>query len=197
MASPPVKSGHTPSHKPTGNTPPPDPKKTDHPGPSGDSADKKPSGRSSSRKPQKSRSPSRRHGSRHHDADKPRALVVERVILESSSAGTWPQLTKMNYTEWSLRMRLKLQARDLWDMIEFGDGDYLVDRSALDAIWSAVPAEMIPTLTIKDTASEAWEAIKTLLIGDERRRAVMVQTLRMEYENIKLRNRESIEDFTL
>jgi hypothetical protein len=197
MASPPVKSSHTLPRKPTGKTPPPDLKKPDQPGPSGDSADKKPSGRSMSRKPRKSRSPSRRRGSHHHDADRPRERVVERVIRESSSTGTWPQLTKTNYNEWSLRMRLKLQARDLWDVIEFGDDDYRDDRSALDAICSVVPTEMIPTLTVKDSTSEAWEAIKTLCIGDERRRAVMAQTLRMKYENIKLRDSELIEDFAL
>lgn len=123
---------------------------------------------------------------RHHDANKPRECIVERVIRESSSSGTWPQLTKKKYTKWSLCMKLKLQARDLRDVIEYGDSDYRDDRSALDAICSVIPTEMIPTLAIKDTTSKAWEAIKTLRIGDERMRVVMAQTLRMEYENIKL-----------
>jgi hypothetical protein len=69
-------------------------------------------------------------------------------------------------------MKLKLQACDLWDVIEFGDGDFRDDRNALDAICSAVPSEMIPALAVKETATEAWEAIKILRIGDERRRAV-------------------------
>lgn len=62
---------------------------------------------------------------------------MERVVRESGSSGSWPQLTKTNYNEWLLRMRLKLQARDLWDVVEFGDGDYRDDRTALDAICSA------------------------------------------------------------
>jgi hypothetical protein len=94
-------------------------------------------------------------------------------------------------------MKLKLQARDLWDVIEFGDGDYRDDHTALDAICSAVPSEMVTTLAVKETAAEAWEAIKTLRIGDERRRAVTAQTLRAEYENIKLGDGEAIEDFAL
>jgi hypothetical protein len=145
MASPPVKSGHTPPRKSTGTSLPPDTKKTKKPGPSGDSDRKKPSGRSSSRKPRQSHTPLHRRGSHHHDADKPRERVVECVIRESRTSGTWPQLTKTNYTKWSLRMRLKLQAQDLSDVIEFGDGDYRDDQSALDAICSVVPVEMIPT----------------------------------------------------
>lgn len=122
---------------------------------------------------------------------------MERVVRNSGSSGSWLQLTKTNYTEWSLRMRLKLQAHDLWDVVEYGDGDYCDDRTTLDAICSAVPSEMIPTLAVKETATEAWEAIKTLRIGDERRRAVTAQTLCIEYENIKLRDGEAIEDFAL
>jgi hypothetical protein len=94
-------------------------------------------------------------------------------------------------------MKLKLQARDLWEVIEFGDGEYRDDRSALDVILSGVPTEMVPALTVKETAAEVWEAIKTLRIGDERRRAVSAQTLRAEYKNIKLCDGEAIEDFAL
>jgi hypothetical protein len=56
---------------------------------------------------------------------------------------------------------------------------------------------MIPALAVKETASEAWEAIKTLCLGDERRRAVTAQTQRAEYETIKLRTGEAIENFSL
>jgi hypothetical protein len=94
-------------------------------------------------------------------------------------------------------MKLKLQTRDLREVIEYDDGEYRDDRSALDAICSGVPAEMVPALVVKETATEAWEAIKTLRIGDERRRAVSAQTLRTEYENIKLQDSEAIEDFAL
>jgi hypothetical protein len=94
-------------------------------------------------------------------------------------------------------MKLKLQARDLWDVIEYGDGDFHDDRTALDAICSAVPSEMISALAVKETATEAWEAIRTLRLGDERRRAVTAQSLRAEYETLKLRDGEPIEDFAL
>jgi hypothetical protein len=56
-------------------------------------------------------------------------------------------------------MKLKLQARDLWDVIEFGDGDYRDDHTMLDTIYSVVPSEMVTTLVVKETRAEAWEAI--------------------------------------
>ena len=65
-------------------------------------------------------------------------------------------------------MKLKLQAHHLWDAVELDDMEFDDDRSALDAICSAIPAEMVPALATKETAKEAWEAIKTLRIGDDR-----------------------------
>jgi len=82
-------------------------------------------------------------------------VVVERIIREGSGSTNWPQLTKTNYNEWSLRMKLKMQARHLWDAIEFDDVEFDDDGSALDAICSAVPGEMLPALMTKATAKEA------------------------------------------
>jgi hypothetical protein len=94
-------------------------------------------------------------------------------------------------------MQLKMQARHLWDAVEYDDVDYDDDRAALDAICSGVPGELIPILMAKNSAKEAWEAIKTLRIGDERVRKATAQNLRAEYESIVLRDREPIEDFAL
>jgi hypothetical protein len=95
-------------------------------------------------------------------------------------------------------MKLKLQARHLWEAVEYPDiAEYGEDRSALDAICSAVPEDMVVVLATKDTAHDAWEAIKTLRIGDDRVRRSTAQTLRAEYESIALRPGEAIEEFAL
>ena len=134
--------------------------------------------------------------SRTRDARRLWEVVVERIIWEGSS-GNWSQLTKTNYHEWSLHMQLKMQAHHLWDAVEYDDVDYDDDRSVLDAICSGVPAEMVPILVAKASAREAWEAIKTFRIGDDRVRKATAQNLRAEYESIALRDREPIEDFAL
>ena len=94
-------------------------------------------------------------------------------------------------------MQLKMQARHLWDAVEYDDVDYDDDRAALDAICSGVPGELIPILLAKDSAKEAWDAIKILRIGDGRVRKATAQYLRAEYESIALRDGEPIEDFAL
>jgi hypothetical protein len=39
----------------------------------------------------------------------------------------WPMLTKRNYNDWSLLMKVKLQARQLWNVVEFGDVEFHED----------------------------------------------------------------------
>ena len=75
-------------------------------------------------------------------------------------------------------MKLKMQARHLWDAVEYDDVEFDDDHSALDAIYSAVPTEMVPALATKATAKEAWEAIKMLRIGDDLVRKATTQNLR-------------------
>jgi hypothetical protein len=52
-------------------------------------------------------------------------------------------------------MRIKLEARMLWGTVDPSDGEFQVDRMALDVICSTVPTEMITTLATKDSAMES------------------------------------------
>lgn len=92
-------------------------------------------------------------------------------------------------------MKLKLQARHLWDIVEHGPVDFHDNRTALEAICSAVPTEMVPTLATKDSAKAEWEAVRTMRIGDERVRKSTAQNLSAEYEQIAFR--DGVEDFAL
>ena len=94
-------------------------------------------------------------------------------------------------------MKVKLEARGLWDAVEYGDADRQDDRMALDAILSAVPAEMIRTLGVKKTSKEAWEAIKTMHVGSDRTRKATLQRLRREWELLSFRVGEHVDDFAL
>jgi hypothetical protein len=39
---------------------------------------------------------------------------------------------------------------------------------SLDALCGAVPPELVPTITKKETAKEAWDAIASMRVGDGR-----------------------------
>jgi hypothetical protein len=79
-----------------------------------------------------------------------------------------------------------LQACGLWDVIETEQGEYADDRSAMEAI---------PTLAVKNTTKEAWDAIKTIRVGAERVHESKAQLLRKEYDHMRFKPGESVDDF--
>jgi hypothetical protein len=62
-------------------------------------------------------------------------------------------LTKSNYHEWSLLMKVKLQVRQLWKAVHVGGVNYSDDRRALEALFTAVPLDVTATIADKSTAS--------------------------------------------
>jgi hypothetical protein len=126
-------------------------------------------------------------------------LIYEQVIEKVASADptNYPALTKINYNQWALLMRIKLEARGLWATVESGDVEFQVDMMALDAIYSAVPQEMVTTLVTQQTAMKAWESLKTMRIGNERVKVASAQKLRCEYETLAFHDGEGVEDFAM
>jgi hypothetical protein len=126
-------------------------------------------------------------------------LIVERVAEKVVSVGpvNYPILTKANYNQWSLLMKIKLEARGLWNAVDPGGAEFQVDQMALDAICSTVPPEMVTALVTKETAMEAWESIKVMCVGDERIRKASAQKVWREYELLVLCDGEGVEDFTM
>jgi len=57
-------------------------------------------------------SPDRRRGRRGRLGS---PLVVQTIVKDAG--GGWPMLTKTNYAEWSMVMKVKMQARRMWDAV--------------------------------------------------------------------------------
>jgi hypothetical protein len=117
--------------------------------------------------------------------------------VASAGSVNYPLLVKTNYNDWALLMKIKLEARLLWAVVDPGDVDFQVDRMALDAICSAVLPELISTLTTKPSTKEAWESIKIMRVGRDRVRKGSSQKLRREYELLAFYDGESVKDFSM
>ena len=96
-----------------------------------------------------------------------------------------------------LVVQVRLEAQGWWVAIEPGVCDYHADREALGLILQAVPPEMLRTLAVKKTAKEAWDTLKTLRLGSERVRESRAQTRRTEFENIRFKDGEKVEQFAM
>ena len=62
-------------------------------------------------------------------------------MVREVSGTSWLTLTRTNYGEWSVTMKVKLRARRLWNAVDKGTDNEEDDMSALEAILAAVPAE--------------------------------------------------------
>jgi hypothetical protein len=82
-------------------------------------------------------------------------VVIQRVIREVGSRSSYLALTKTNYSDWALLMKVKLKAWALWSVIEDDGADQQEEIMALDTLCSAVPPEMVPMIAKKETAKEA------------------------------------------
>jgi hypothetical protein len=92
-------------------------------------------------------------GKRFRDDDTSKdGVVIQRVIYEVGGGSSYPALTKSNYTDWALLMKVKLKVRALWSVIENGGVDQQEEMMVLDALCRAVPPEMVPTIAKKEMA---------------------------------------------
>jgi hypothetical protein len=67
---------------------------------------------------------------------------IQTIVRDVGPGGGWPTLTKTNYVEWAVVMRVRLQVRHMWEVVRYDDVDYYKDRRALDTLIAAVQPEM-------------------------------------------------------
>jgi hypothetical protein len=120
-------------------------------------------------------------------------------VKERVTGGTveLPVLTRSNYHEWSLVMKVSLEALGLWDAVVSGSVDRSEDRLALATILHVVPPEMKVGLAVKKSAKVAWEAVKSKRVGDDRVKLANVQRLLKEFENVVFRVEEPVDEFAV
>ena len=106
-------------------------------------------------------------------------------------------LTKTNYAEWSMAMKVKMQARHMWDVVRYDNTDFDEDRRALEALLATVLTEMHSSLMNKRTTKDAWDAIAAACIGRDYACRSMLQKLRQEWENLAFKLGEDVDDFAL
>ena len=129
-------------------------------------------------------------------AAQPRPEVVVRTVWEVSGT-SWPTLTRTNYGEWSVTMKVKLRARRLWNAVDKGTDNEEDDMSGLEAILAAVPAEYREPLGVKSSTKEAWEAVAAMRVGSDHAKKATTQLLKQEYANLKFKDGEMVKDFSL
>ncbi|XP_039121641.1 uncharacterized protein LOC120258329 [Dioscorea cayenensis subsp. rotundata] len=118
-------------------------------------------------------------------------------VKESSSVSLhYQMLTKTNYSTWAIKMSVYLQAQGVWDAIQPGtEVETRRDKIALTAIYETIPEENLLLISEKETAKEAWETLKTMYVGADRVKQAKLQTLKSEFEILRMKEAETIDEF--
>ena len=113
----------------------------------------------------------------------------------SSSTIKCPMLGAANYTVWTIRMKIALKVHKVWEAIEEETTEGDKNNMAIALLFQSIPEALILQFGELDTAKKVWEAIKTRNVGAERVKEARLQTLMNDFDHLKMKETESIDDF--
>ncbi|EEE53913.1 hypothetical protein OsJ_00468 [Oryza sativa Japonica Group] len=136
-------------------------------------------------------------GSKAVAGDDDNSKLVVQQVKEAGVTLRYPMLGENNYGIWAVKMKIFMHAQGVWAAVEGDAADEKIDQMALAAIVQAVPEAVVMAISEKETAKEAWDALKQMNMGEERVKKARVQTLKRELDGMYMSNSEKINDFAL
>ncbi|XP_013678908.1 uncharacterized protein LOC106383339 [Brassica napus] len=106
-----------------------------------------------------------------------------------------PMLTATNYTVWAMRMKITLKVHKVWEVIESETTEGERNDMATALLFQSIPEALILQVGDLNTAKKVWDAIKARHMGAERVREARLQTLMAEFDRLKMKDSETIDDF--
>ena len=118
-----------------------------------------------------------------------------------------------NYDFWCVKMKTIFLSLDLWDLVAngfvepestttlSGDESRLLkekkqkDALALGKIQQAVSDTIFPRIMAAAKAKEAWDILQQEFQGSTKVRSIKLQHLRREFENMKMKENETLKEF--
>jgi hypothetical protein len=70
-------------------------------------------------------------------------------------------------------------------------------QMALNALCGVVPPEMVPTIAKKETAKEAYDAIATMRVDDDRMKNATMHQQRRKFDLTTFDDGETVEDYAM
>jgi hypothetical protein len=128
----------------------------------------------------------------HHGGER---IIIEHVIEKSSLSIVYPTLTRSNYTEWSLVMKVNLQAVGLWDMIDSGATAMTTALSPRSSVLCHRRCKQDLRLRIwHTTPGSRSERCSSVQIGSRKQNA---ERLRWEFGEHTFKLGKTVEDFSI
>lgn len=111
------------------------------------------------------------------------------------SSFSCPMLTNTNYTVWAIRIKVLLKLHNVWDNVEAESTDAEKNNMAIALLFQSIPETLILQVGELNTANKVWEAIKSRYMGADRVREARLQTLMSEFDRLRMKDDEKVDDF--
>ena len=121
---------------------------------------------------------------------------------------TYPALTAMNYTSWCIRVQAIMEDQGVWEVVEPpAEASEQVataaeaakamakDRKAKAHLLQCLPDDLLMQVATKKTGKEVWESLKARFVGAERVREARLQTLKSEFDALRMKEDEQLDQY--
>lgn len=125
-------------------------------------------------------------------------IVAAKPITKEggSSSIKCPLLTATNYTVWAMRMRILLRVHKVWEIVETEAENDERNDMAMALILQSIPESLTLQVGELSTAKKVWDAIRTRYVGAERVKEARLQTLMADFDRLRMKETETIDDFS-
>ncbi|KAK4395143.1 hypothetical protein Sango_1668600 [Sesamum angolense] len=124
-----------------------------------------------------------------------------------------PIFSGQNYDYWAIKMKTYFQSQKLWELVEEGvtlpedsstsssaekgklENKKAKDSEALYYIQTAVADHIFPRISVATSAKEAWSILQKEYEGSAKVRIIKLQTLTRDFENMKMKDYETIDEY--
>lgn len=106
-----------------------------------------------------------------------------------------PMLNSTNYTVWIIRIKVLLKLHEVWEVIEEESDDVKKNNMAIALLFQSMLETLILLVGELNTAKKVWEAVKSRHMGAERVREARLQILMSEFDRLKMKEDEKIDDY--
>ncbi|KAL0283628.1 UNVERIFIED_CONTAM: hypothetical protein Sangu_2877900 [Sesamum angustifolium] len=124
-----------------------------------------------------------------------------------------PIFSGQNYDYWAIKMKTYFQSQKLWEIVEEGvtlpedsstsslvekgklENKKAKDSEALYYIQTAVADHIFSKISVATSAKEAWSILQKEYQGSAKVHIIKLQTLRRDFENKKMKDSETIDEY--
>jgi len=116
----------------------------------------------------------------------------------------FPTLTTTNYTSWSIRVQAIMEEQGWGEVVEPPEGSSAVkqteavagkDKKVRAHLFQCLSDELLMQVAKKKTGKEVWDSLKARFVGAERVKDVRLQTLKAEFDALKMKDEETVDQF--